>query len=193
MPPVVLLKSASKPTAVFWTPVVLLKSANAPLAVFWLPVVLLKSAPAPVAVFSPAVLARSAPAPRAVFNWPVVSLLSEKKPTAVLNPPVVRLKSADWPSAVLPPGYPPSGPGTTACVLGKRMGRSARVIRSAEVVCVFIARVLKNLANLSRPKTCSRTPLGGTGRWPVLFGSLPKSSSHNSPSLLPANHANRRE
>src|SRR4029077_31169 len=148
MPPVVLLKSTSKPTAVFWTPLVLLKSANAPLAVFWLPVVLLKSAPAPVAVFSPAVLARSAPAPRAVFNWPVVSLLSEKKPTAVLKPPVVRLKSADRPSAVLPPGYPPSGAGATACIVGTKASgqRNTSTMRRGRIFIFIASTFAKNPA-----------------------------------------------
>src|SRR6266540_2510271 len=66
-----------------------------------MPMVLFKSAPAPVAVFSFPVLRRSVPAP-----------------TAVLYVPVVRLRRALCPSAVLPPGYPPSGAGTTASAIG---------------------------------------------------------------------------
>ena len=137
--------------AVLKSPVVLLKRANAPLAVLKLPSVLLKSAPAPMAVFSSAVLLRSAPAPLAVLKLPVLSTLSEKKPTAVLYVPLVRLNRAFCPSAVLPPGYPPSGGGTTACAFGKRPKQTkANVIRTGGIFVFISVEFRKNLASLSR-------------------------------------------
>ena len=43
---------------------------------------------------------------------------SERQKTdCCIEPAAVRLKSAACPSAVLPPGYPPSGAGTTACAI----------------------------------------------------------------------------
>ena len=61
-------------------PMVLLKSANTPFAVFKTPSVLLKSARAPVAVFRLPVLARSVPAPTAVLSRLVAFLVSENRP-----------------------------------------------------------------------------------------------------------------
>src|SRR5205814_9386742 len=109
-----LLCRADRPWAVLLLPMVLEKSANAPSAVFPMPVLLNKSAPAPVAVFSSAVFRASAPAPMPVLKLAVLALLSDSQPTAVLYVPVVRPKRAVCPSAVFPPGYPPSGGGTTA-------------------------------------------------------------------------------
>ena len=111
--PSVLFKRAVAPTAVLFSPMVLEKRANVPLAMFWPPVVLLRSAPAPVAVFSFAVFTRSVPAPTPVQKLPSARLRSEYMPNAELYKPVVRLPRASCPSAVLPPGYPPSGAGTT--------------------------------------------------------------------------------
>src|SRR2546430_17720814 len=87
--PVVLLKSAAAPVAVFRNPVVLLESAESPVTVFALPVVLLKSANAPVAVLeSPVVLFKSAPAPVAAVY---VGLLSNQIPL-----PDSRYQFAAW-------------------------------------------------------------------------------------------------
>jgi hypothetical protein len=100
-----------------------------------LPVVLLNNAPAPVAVFWPAVLTKSVPAPTPVLKPPSVRLRREYTPIAVLYAPVVRLGRARYPSAVLPPGYPPSGGGTTAKEFGvgdsETMPSATSIIESA--------------------------------------------------------------
>jgi hypothetical protein len=70
--------------AVLTGPVVLLRSAPAPTAVF--------STPSPVP-WSPT-LKRSVPAPTPVLKLPSVLLKSENHPTAVFPTPVVRLKRA---------------------------------------------------------------------------------------------------
>ena len=102
--------------------------------------VLLKSAAPPTAaVFPSAVLLKSVAAPTAVFNWPSTLLLSENQPTAVLLAPefTLRLKRAFWPSAVLPPGYPPSGAGTTACAFGKSPKQASTNRIVMQIVMVF--------------------------------------------------------
>src|SRR5207245_1828782 len=103
------------------------------------PVVLLKRAPAPIAVFCSAVVFKaSVAAPSAVLRLPVVLFSSEKKPTPVLNVPLLSASSAACPSAVLPPGYPPSGGGTTACAGCKSAKPVSRETRIKESVFVFI-------------------------------------------------------
>jgi hypothetical protein len=52
----------------------------------------------------------------------------------------------------------PYGAGLTACVLGKRANRNATMIGTAEVFCLFIARVSTVPASLAR-KTADATLL----------------------------------
>jgi hypothetical protein len=46
------------------------------------------------------------------------------------------------PSAVLPPGYPPSGGGTTAFTPSVRVKQMSKAKRTRERVFVFIQRIL---------------------------------------------------
>jgi hypothetical protein len=87
------------PKAVLNGPVVLLKSAAAPTAVFW-SAVLNSSAPAPTAVLKlPSVPLRSENQPNAEFAAPVVTLPRALVPSAVFSePPTLPGSGVSWAS-----------------------------------------------------------------------------------------------